>query len=487
MPIGHLRHRPASRDVGTILTIALGGATAVIGVLALRRRTTGASSVSAGSHDLLDLPANPNGAPNGPDDEVGDGSAPNQKLRWLRVFFSVALPPTVVTAAILTPIPRAGFVGRVLIIAGVELVLAAVLRRKKPGRSRWVTIALGSYLILLWIGSALALLGQLTASFFFFQDQEQIDPVATLVLVVVGILVLCIPAVVLVAQAEFQPTIEPVLFAAIAIVIGGLCLPAIDTLTRTVGTVDTNDSVTLYVSSVSTHFAFSSQLTLPGIDTGQYGGRTVESIGISDADRKPFRWALLLQGGARLTNVSVDPGSHVINLGEFDDSGVMEPVQLISGDSSDGIISFVLGETVLTFASDTISRRTVVLPSFLYGGPIVTGGQTAAEKDVLDALAGTSTSAQVAITVDAGPIEPQDTISSISPAVSNPGWLRWQAASFLSPSFTLVDANRADTTQNVLFTIAVLLGVSGSALLMAIQSALSYLSSGSKSDRSKEA
>lgn len=484
MPVSHSRDRLAGRGAGAALAVVLGGATAVIGALVFRRRKGRASLAPIDGSEILDPPAGPNRLSDGPDDNMGGGPAPVRQPRRLRALCSIALPPAIVTAAILAPIPHAGFAGRVLIITGIELALAVLLRKKNSDRARWVTIALGSYLILLWIGCAFALLGELTASFFIFQDQGQADPVAILILVLVGILVLCVPTVVLIAQAEFQPIIEPVLFAAIALIIGGLCLPAINTLTRTVGTVDDNGSVTLYVSSAATRFTLSSQLTLPAIDSGQYGGRTVEGIAISDAGGRPFRWALILDGGARLTGVSSDAGLHVANLGETDNSGIIEQVQLISGNSDD---PFVVGETVSTFASDTISRRTVALPAFQGGDTIAAGSQTAMEKDVLGTLAGTSTPAQVTISVDAGSLEPQDAIASASPALSDPGWLRWQAANVLSPQFTLVDADRNDTTQDVLFTIAVLLGVSGSALLMAIQSALSYLRLGNKSDRNQEA
>jgi hypothetical protein len=155
----------------------------------------------------------------------------------------------------------------------------------------------------------------------------------------------------------------------------------------------------------------------------------------------------------------------------------VQPTQLVSGKSTDGILAYTLGDTVSTFAADTISRRAVTLPFFQAGDPISGGGQTQLEKDVVTALAGPATPTTVTISVDAVGLAPQDSIGSISPAPSDPGSLQWQGTGPLSPSFTLVDSDRADTTQNVLFTIAVLLGVSASALLMAIQSTLSYLGS----------
>jgi hypothetical protein len=343
------------------------------------------------------------------------------------------------------------------------------------GRARWVTIILGSYLALLWLGTAFVLLGQLTTSVIFFQDQNSIDPVTILVLVVVGILVLCIPAIVLVAQEEFQPAIEPVLFAAVAVIIGMLCLPAIGNLTRTVGSIADSGSVTLYVSGRSAQFELMDQSTLPEVGTVQYGGMTLEDIVISDSDRSAFHWALLLRGGARLTNVSGDHDTHVDNLVERDDSGGIQQAQLISGETSYGFAA-VFGFAVSTFASDTMSRRTVVLPA-VASGSVAPGDQSSAEKDVIGALGGPSTSPKVTVSVNVGSVEPQDTVASVSPALSDPGSLRWVGTDLLSPSFTLIDSDRADTTQNVLFTIAVLLGVSGSALLMAIQSALSYLGS----------
>jgi hypothetical protein len=383
-----------------------------------------------------------------------------------------------VAAAIFAPVPRGGFVTRILIVAGVELVLAGLLRRTNPGRPRWVTFILGGWLALFWLGSALALLAQLTNRVILFQFQDQVDPVTILVLVLVGILVLCVPATLLVARAETRRITEPFLYAAIAIVIGGLCLPALGTLTRAAAAVTDNGSVTLYVASESTRFTLSSELRLPGIGSGQYGGKTLQDIRISSDDRRPFRWALVLRGGARLAGPPHnDPFSHIIDLGNRDYLGDAQPTQLISGESTDGTFAYALGDTVSTFTADTISRRAVTLPFFQADDPISGGGLTQLEKDVVKALAGPATPTTVTISVDAAAPESQDSISSISPAPTHYGSLQWQSTGPLSPSFTLVDSDRADTTQNVLFTIAVLLGVSASALLMAIQSTLSYLGS----------
>ena len=463
------------RRATTALAVALAG-TATVAMLALRRKTT-RPPLAGEPPDDPELTVGPDGTA-APDEQSGTSmAAPARGWRWLRVSCSLLLPPAVVAAAIFAPVPRGGFVTRILIVAGVELVLVGLLRRTNTGRARKVTIILGCYLALFWLGSALVLLGQLTWQVTFFQFQDQVDPVTILVLVLVGILVLCVPATLLVARTETRRITEPALYAAIAIIIGGLCLPALGTLTRAAAAVTDNGSVTLYVASQSTRFTLSSKLWLPGIGSGQYGGKTLQNIKISSNDGRPFRWALVLRGGARLTDPHLDPFSHVTDLGERDYFGIVQPTQLINGDSTDGIFSYTLGDTVSTFAADTISRREVTLPSFQAGDPISGGGLTQLEKDVVHALNGPATPATVTISVDAAPAESQDSISSVSPAPSPPGSLQWQSTGPLTPSFTLVDSDRADTTQNVLFTIAVLLGVSASALLMAIQSTLSYLGS----------
>ena len=278
-------------------------------------------------------------------------------------------------AAVKAPIPYGSFIVRLLIVAGVQLVLAIMLRQIYPGRPRWVTITLSFYMAALWLGSAFALLDQLTTRFFFFQDQGQLDPVTVLALVVIGILVLSIPAVVLVARAETRSAVEPILFAAMALIIGLLCLPAIKTLTRTTGTSTNSGSVTLYVSSTSRHFKLNNDITLPEIGSGQFGGKTIEDIGISDTDKRPFRWVLILRGGARMSHTA--SGIHVVDLGES--GGLITPrqrIQLISGQSSDGITSFVVGEAALTFAKDTISRRSVILPTYLAGSSVHSHGES---------------------------------------------------------------------------------------------------------------
>jgi hypothetical protein len=268
MPVGPSRGRRAT----TALAAALAG-TATVAVLALRRKTPRPSS-AVGPPDDPELTVGPGGAAH-PDEQAGTSTAaPARGWRWLRVFCSLVLPPAVVAAAIFAPVPRGGFVTRILIVAGVELVLTGLLRRTNPGRARWVTIILGVWLALFWLGSALALLGQLTEQVTFFQFQDQVDPVTILVLVLVGILVLCVPATLLVARAETRRVTEPALYAVIAIIIGSLCLPALGTLTRAAAAVTDNGSVTLYVASRSTRFTLSSELTLPGIGSAQYGGKT---------------------------------------------------------------------------------------------------------------------------------------------------------------------------------------------------------------------
>jgi hypothetical protein len=450
------------------LAAALAGTAAV---LALRRKATRPP-------DDPERRVGLNGAAD-PAEQAGTSTAaPARGWRWLRVSCSLLLPPAVMAAAIFAPVLRGAFAMRILIVAtAVELVLAILLRRTNPGRDRWVTIILYVWLALLWLGSLLVLLGQLTEQVTFFQFQDQVDPVTTLVLVLVGILVLCVPAALLVARAETRRITEPALYTVIAIIIGLLCLPALRTLTRAAAAVTDNGSVTLYVAGRSRHFTLSNELTLPGIGSGQYGGKTQQHIQIFSSDRKSFRWALVLRGGARLTDPHLDPFSHAKDLGERDDFGVVQPTQLISGKSTDGIVPYALGLTVSTFAADTISRRTVTLPVFQVGDPISGGGRTQLEKDVVTALARPPTQAKVTISIEAGGLESQDSISSVSPPPSDPGSLHWRGPGPLNPSFTLVDSDRADTTQNVLFTIAVLLGVAASALLMAIQSTLSYLGS----------
>lgn len=481
MPVSHSRTRLTGNDSRAALAAILAAAAAAA-LLALRLKAARAAPPPS------ELPApRPHASlhkqANAPDHQADVRLKLARWPRRLRAFCLVVLPPATVTAAISAPIPYGGLTMRLLIVAGVQLVLAGLLRQTDSGRARWATIILGSYLALLWLGTALVLLGQLTTSVIFFQDQNSIDPVTVLVLVVVGILVLCIPAVVLVAQEEIRPAIQPVLFAAVAVIIGMLCLPAMSNLTRTVGSIADSGSVTLYASGGSTQFSLIDQSILPELGTVQYGGVTLEDIEISDNDRNAFRWALLLRGGARLTNVSPDNDTHVVNLVEPGDSSG-EQTQLISGETTDGFAA-VFGSAMSTFTSDTMSRRTVVLPT-VGGGSVSLGDQSSADNAVLDALDGPSTSPKVTVFVDVGSVEPQDTVASVSPALSDPGSLRWQGIGFLNPSFTLNDSDRADTTQNVLFTIAVLLGVSGSALLMAVQSALSSLGSRSAVGNSRD-
>src|ERR1700730_5829357 len=334
MPLSHSRTRLTGNDSRTALAAILAAAAAAV-LLLLRFKATRAASPP--SETRAPRPhASPHRQADYPLQRAGAQPKPVRWPRRLRAFCLVVLPPAAVTAAIGAPIPYGGLTTRLLIIAGVQLVLAGLLRQMDSVRARSGTGVLGSYLALLWLCTAFVLLGQLTTSVIFFQDQNSIDPVTILVLVVVGILVLCIPAIVLVAQEEFRPAIEPVLFAAVAVIIGMLCLPAIGNLTRTVGSIADSGSVTLYVSGRSAQFELMDRSTLPEVGTVQYGGTTLEDIEISDNDRRAFHWALLLRGGARLTNVSGDHDTHVVNLVERDDSGGIQQTQLISGETSYG-------------------------------------------------------------------------------------------------------------------------------------------------------
>src|SRR6202042_2321395 len=100
---------------------------------------------------------------------------------------------------------------------------------------------------------------------------------------------------------------------------------------------------------------------------------------------------------------------HVVNLVEPGDSSGQQ-TQLISGETTDGFAA-VFGSAMSTFTSDTMSRRTVVLPA-VGGGTISLVDQSSADNAVLDALDGPSTSPKVTVFVDVGSVEPQDPVAS---------------------------------------------------------------------------
>jgi hypothetical protein len=468
--------------VSAILTALFAGAAAAVAVQAMLNKR------DSGTTDLIEPPENSAlhdyraELPEGSSQHPGVSGTGVPRRSRLRDFCLVLLPPAAVAGVIWTRFPHEGFVVRILVVAGVQLVLAGVVRRNGSFRPNWVTNITRFYLGLFWAGSALAILGRLTSSLdFTFGAYDQTDPVSILATVMLGILVLCIPAIVFAGLAEFQPVIEPILYGAMAILTLILCLPAINNLTGTVGATDNSGSVTLYVAGPSKHYLLSSDLILPGIQEGGFGGKTIMTNWISDDDKKPFRWVLVLRGGARLTDVEGDDRhitslyAHVNDLGLTGSSGSTELVQLISGASPDGIINFTTGATASTFAADTTSRRTAALPSYQSASRDDGSVLSATKGYILRALGGNPSSAPLGISVNASPFDRQDTIASASPAPTDSGSLSWRGAEYLSPSFTLVDSNRADKAQNVLFVIAVLLGVATSALLMAIQSTISFL------------
>jgi hypothetical protein len=252
------------------------------------------------------------GAPNA----AGRGAHPRPvRRRWLRALGAIAIAPAATAAALLIPFPHSTFVVRLLLVALVQVVLAVLLRRP-AARSRPVNVMLGSYLLLLWLASALIILGRLTSRFLFVN--RDLEPADVLITVFVGIVVLCIPAILVVSWAEAAPLIEPVLFGSIAVIIGGLCLPAMAQLTQSDTAVPAGD-VALFVSSKSTRFELSNEVMLPPLSSIRYGSSTLENIGINSPDRQPFHWALLLTGNARLTDA--DPDFHAGTVMELGNRG----------------------------------------------------------------------------------------------------------------------------------------------------------------------
>lgn len=479
MPRLPSRVGPADGGVANAaITGVLAGAAAAVATWAVlrdRRRVAG-SALRTGPGLTLTVGPAESPPPTRPDEAPDGRRPPVARPRHWPDWCLLLILPALIAGSIWAPIPHLGFIGRILIVACVQVTLVGALRWRPASRSRRMMTALWIYLAVFWCGCALALLGKIAPSFLFFDDSYPTNSVGMLALIFVGILVLCIPAAAFAGMAEFEPILEPILYGAMAVIILLLCLPAYSGLTQTVGSASDNGSVTLYVSGKSKHFQLTSQLTLPGIQSAEYGGETIESIGIADLDRQPFRWALVLRGGARLTDVFelADQPEKNENLGERGSAGLQQPTQIISGESGDGIESFVSGRPVSTFTSDTASRRTALLPDFEAGYD--DSDQASVEGNVSSALRGTMSSAPVQINVDVvNSIQPQDTIESVTPAPMGSGSLSWRADGSLQPSFELVDSDRADTTEDVLFVIAVLLGVAATALLMAIQAAIKSL------------
>jgi hypothetical protein len=152
-----------------------------------------------------------------------------------------------------------------------------------------------------------------------------------------------------------------------------------------------------------------------------------------------------------------------------------EPTQLIYGNSPDGIIAFVSGRPVSTFVAETASRRAVALPTF-HPGAIDAPDLGVTARDIINALGGRPTAVHLTIEISAGTVQPQETLIGATPPPTDPAQMRWQTnGDPLTPSFALVDNDRKDMADKVLFTIAVMLGVAGSALLVAVQSAIARL------------
>jgi hypothetical protein len=261
---------------------------------------------------------------------------------------------------------------------------------------------------------------------------------------------------------------EPIAIGIASLALGALCLPGVTRFTRTISYPSvSNGQATLY-SDAQAGYPLSLAVSYQNSfnNTAQTEGFT-----ISNSSRQDVRWALTVDGPARLTNVELfNPNIryHRISFTPY------ATEQVFTGTVGPETFESITGHTSASFASYTSDAAAVALPGYGggYGGMLI-GHERNFVVGFLHHIPALSSISNMVTTVTAGPRLPFESLTDSYPAPvasSNPSAYEWESKGLpIDVRYAVTLENAANSTTSALFTFSVLLGVAGAGVLASLQ------------------
>jgi hypothetical protein len=179
-----------------------------------------------------------------------------------------------------------------------------------------------------------------------------------------------------------------------------------------------------------------------------------------------------MTGDARLTHITAGPArlqrqtlaGHGVSLGALAEA----PGQLLWGRLPSGASEEINGQPLSTWAGATASQTAVSLPTFAPGSIQYTDTATLAAI-ARDLRVRATSPGGISITVDAGNVDPLDTVVRAIPPTTDPYHLYWISSTSIAPAYALKDENAQRVLDNYSFALAIVLGAAGAGLLASVQ------------------
>lgn len=300
------------------------------------------------------------------------------------------------------------------------------------------------------------------------------DPLSFLVLTIFAIFGL---AIIVCLAATWVPKwrfSEPVSMGLIALSLGALCVPGLRFATEPLSLPNDSGSVLLFITGPTTQriAAYASFISITSQDA-------VENIQVSPLTKGTAHWALLLTGNARLKKATTSRNVMHVTFSASPIESYDSPNtrgQLFFGRFDKSLSSSsISGKTVGGFSDSTSDRTAVALPYYGQAGFSVLSG--AARKTVIQALKGRRPVLRSAkyftANMYSGPESPLDSVTAAnqSPTTNSSlsGLLHWTIHLANAITYSTVDQQLTDVTNNSLFVFAILLGVAGAVLVASLQ------------------
>ena len=302
-------------------------------------------------------------------------------------------------------------------------------------------------------------------------------------LVAFGLAGSCLAAVVIAKLMKPSPLAESVAVGAAAISLGFVCIPGLRTFTEHLAIPPSSGSALLFAAGPRNR-AITLNVTSP---TAGNPAHEITFQVASGAGKGPIPWVLVTAGSARMTGITST--AHVVvrsitrpfsTLSQYMIQGGQ--VQLISGTSDAGSATSVDGTTLGGFSNSTSDRTAVTLPDCEMGyANEISPAIDAALIDTLGVKPTLRPSSYLTVNIYAGPFNTDETLTgAIPPPLSNSnyiGFVEWSSHTGVEVSYTTLNQDLADSSNNALFLIAFLLGVAGAGVLGSLQSVIRlYLS-----------
>ena len=309
---------------------------------------------------------------------------------------------------------------------------------------------------------------------------NSIDPISLIELTVFGICGFGIALILVVTWVRGWPFAEPLAAGLIAISLGALCLPGVRAFTETLQFPQVNGAALLFATGSQAQ-----EVSLIVITDPLRPPPTPEDFDIESSGSHLIHWALLLVGDARLKRIETSP--HVERRDLFVGGSqivvpVPAPAQLFFGIVNSSSMSTVTGNSVGRFVNSTSDRLAVSLPA--YGQGLLSFVSSDVRQTIASALGGSPTLRDVGafkLFLSGGNLTGLESVSQVSPPLTPnaelPKSIQWSDALRLSPTYVITDQNALDTTSNILFVFAILLGVAGAGLLASLQGIIHAFSS----------